>query len=710
MKRVRLSILWTILPVLAVSIVVIVLFQKTSTTIPDRQGVVSSSDETSAAARLGYVGWQACGECHAQRVADFRETRHFRACEIASEIPLSRGMADGPVQFQPPDSDLRFDLFADGNQPMLTVTSPEGVATSPIAYVYGAGAGTDEVFFTWHGDGLFELPVVWLEPQKRWGVSLLDPDAGGDFSRPLTPQCLECHTLWVEHKTGTRNQYVRPEPFQLGVTCERCHGPGHDHIGYHHQHPADKTAKAIVHPGKLSRDRQMDLCGQCHSNAVRHRRPPYSYRPGEPLEDSFGVLMPERPEENRVANQTRYLKESRCYQQSEKMTCITCHDPHHARRQTDSDAGSRSCVSCHQPEQCHAQSALPEGTRNNCVGCHMPLRNKIQVHFETEDEFAAFPAPRYEHRIGIYPEATKQVLYEWYTKQQDAESLQLRDNLGVELNDWYHAAGVAARQESRFLLAIDSFRTALKYGESEELRSLLTEAQSILKQMNTDWNEGQRLKRDRRLDEAIALYEKQLVINPKLAKVQFELGSMYAATGDKTRSIEYLHDSIRSDPEDPAPHAMLGWLDFLADRYAESLAHYRNATELESWSDRIQFQQCLCLLKLNRWEEALGPLRQTLVINPAHREAIVVARKVLREQFSTEQSLAHAQNLVEATNWHQAELILTLAEIQHDAGQNDEARRTLGIAKTLADQQSALIPQIQDLERRLSRSKGFKGK
>ena len=41
----------------------------------------------------------------------------------------------------------------------------------------------------------------------------------------------------------------------------------------------------ILHPGRFSRDRLIELCAQCHSGVGMSIRPSFSYRPGEPLEE-----------------------------------------------------------------------------------------------------------------------------------------------------------------------------------------------------------------------------------------------------------------------------------------------------------------------------------------------------------------------------------------------------------------------------------------
>src|SRR5207253_10269460 len=121
-------------------------------------------------------------------------------------------------------------------------------------------------------------------------------------------------------------------------------------------HPEAAAAHAIVHPGHLTRERQMDDCGQCHSNAPKRRGPAFSYRPGEPLEAFFRTNLDKHQEKDHVANQVEYLRQSKCFQKSDMLTCITCHNPH---QKTDSASVQRSCQKCHKPKDCAEQNRLP---------------------------------------------------------------------------------------------------------------------------------------------------------------------------------------------------------------------------------------------------------------------------------------------------------------------------------------------------------------
>ena len=743
----------------------------------------------------GYVGWTACAECHAARVKEFQQTRHFQALVLADDAKLPRGFQTGANIFQPPRAAVRFEMSLAPKPAVKVVPQPPGAGPSmaPVEFIYGSGAGTDEVYFTRRQSELFELPVVWLSQQDCWGTSLLNPHVTGDRSRPLSPQCLECHTVWVDYQRGSLNEYGPLEPQLLGVTCERCHGPAESHVTWHRGHPAAQTGTAepppaedIVRPNRLSRERLIDLCAQCHSNTVRHRRPPFSYRPGEVLEDSFHILEMKYPEQNRVANQVQGLKESRCYQQTETLTCITCHDPHHVPNRTnpsergaptadeaggasrpsapgapqrakltsergaptadedggasrpsapgapqrakltsergaptaDEDGGAshpsapgvpqrakltstsnQSCKTCHQPEACGAHGRLPEPVRDQCATCHMPKRNKVQVNFETAEGDIVFPAPRYEHRIAIYPNAEREVLYEWHRGQETAESAAQLHQLGDELHAHWRQAGEAAQAEQRWIVAIDAYRSALRFGEAEEVRSRLAEVTRNYKESNRLWFEGSHQKQTRQLQAAIGTFQSLLELEPKSAKSHYELGTLYAATDRRVLARKHLESAGQLDLNDPGAEVMLGWLDFLEDNSASALKHYRTAQTIEPWSARIEWMLGRCLAKTGRWEEAVTAFQRALTIDPHFADAATELRAVLRERLTPAVALPHAVAGVKATLGEDIGLLLALAEIYRDLDRLPEARRTVDFAKKRAwDKNSGLLTQIESLE------------
>src|ERR1035438_9840551 len=156
-----------------------------------------------------------------------------------------------------------------------------------------------------------------------------------DFRRPVPDECLFCH-----------NGYPRANAIAEGIDCQRCHGPGQAHV-------ASSGRAAIVNPARLDRDRQLDVCMQCHfettslrlPNAIRrYDRDTFSFRPGDPLTD-YEIFFDHAPNSGyddrlEVAHQAYRLRKSACFLKS-NMTCTTCHDPH--RAQTVDQIGRASC-------------------------------------------------------------------------------------------------------------------------------------------------------------------------------------------------------------------------------------------------------------------------------------------------------------------------------------------------------------------------------
>jgi hypothetical protein len=221
-----------------------------------QQSVITPIPETGAgdlvekpvAINPGYLGVAACVDCHADRVAEFRQTRHFLANRVPGPDIMPDGFKSGHPSYRLPESSLQFEMSESLGRFQQTALQSQGSTkrstTADIAFIYGSAGGNDEVYFTWHGDRLCELPMVWLAPEKTWGTSPFDRHASGDFSRDVTIRCIECHNTWFEHVPGSRNQYGRDKNI-LGVTCEVCHGPSREHVDFHRANPRLTDSHAI---------------------------------------------------------------------------------------------------------------------------------------------------------------------------------------------------------------------------------------------------------------------------------------------------------------------------------------------------------------------------------------------------------------------------------------------------------------------------------
>ena len=104
-----------------------------------------------------------------------------------------------------------------------------------------------------------------------------------------------CHNAYPDSPPA--DEGVFPAELPEGIDCQRCHGPGSAHVeAASRKAPAETIRRAIVNPARLSRERQLDVCMQCHLETTSRPLPnvvarfehgPFDYRPGQPLTDYF---------------------------------------------------------------------------------------------------------------------------------------------------------------------------------------------------------------------------------------------------------------------------------------------------------------------------------------------------------------------------------------------------------------------------------------
>jgi tetratricopeptide (TPR) repeat protein len=581
----------------------------------------------------GYVSIGVCGECHIQRAAEFQRTRHFLACTLVDRA-TAPGFAPGRGLIPTRDPSVHFEMTRTGDSLLATgvQATPSGETRTSyrIGLVYGAAGTSDEMYLAWQDDRLYNPPVAWLYSIGCWGHATDTISA-----REVNPRCLECHNTWIAHVPGTTNQYRRDDMLP-GVTCERCHGPAREHVTYHRTHPND-PAHAILHPGTLTRDRLLEVCTQCHSNATRPRGPAFSYRPGQPLEAFFRTNQNKYPEDDQVANQVQSLRRSQCFQKSE-MTCITCHDPHQPQQP---ETVRRACLRCHTAAACTDQPRQPAAVRGDCVGCHMPARVWMNVHYHTADDQYVPVARRSDHRIAIHPEAKQAVVLAWLRTQGDAPSRAEAERLGPQLAGYWLNEAEQRRRAARLLATIGALREALKADPNPRTRQLLQEA--IARQ--AEWERLVQAAEDaqRSPDQALELLKKLLEIKPDSAKAHADLGALYFRRGQRDEAIAHWHLVGAADPDESYGVTMLGWLADLDGRVAEAEALFAKADQIEPYDATIHHLWGMALLKQGRWADAAVHFQQALAIDPKHAGANQGLSEALSRQGRTEEAERYAR-------------------------------------------------------------------
>jgi hypothetical protein len=331
----------------------------------------------------GFLGAAACGECHEDRWRGFRLTAHHLTSREPSKETVLGSFRPPANELLTGNANLWFDMEEKPAGLFVTARYADGKSRSErIDVVVGSGK-LGQSYLSWRGAALFELPVSYFSAGGAWRNSPGGryKDGTADFDRAIVPRCLECHATWFGLSPTFAGGYVRTGAV-LGISCERCHGPGAEHAAWHRAHPGSKEGVAIANPADLPRERSLDLCGQCHGGPGELASAPFSYRPGDDLATHVHARPAAEPgaaPDVHSANQLLRLRESRCFQASGKLTCATCHDPHVVER-GDVARFSKRCVECHEPKACGMEPRLGPGIAADCVDCHMrrlPIKSTV---------------------------------------------------------------------------------------------------------------------------------------------------------------------------------------------------------------------------------------------------------------------------------------------------------------------------------------------
>ena len=356
--------------------------------------------ESTATPGDGYIGSQACSQCHADVYRRFSQTSMGRSMSPVTSAVLEKT----PSSYTNEKLDRRFEVYS---KEANLYQSESGIGSdgkesfksnSQVEWIIGAGVNGFGAILR-KDNFLFQAPLSFYAKPKSWAPSPGYEFTDLGFNRPITPGCIFCHSGRPNPVAGSVGQFESTPFSELAIGCEKCHGPGAAHVQAIHDMsiPAGKKStqpaafdSKIVNPARLTPYLANNICMACHQTGdVRVLKPGKTYkdiRPGHPLDETLSILIvpPTRESPPSADHVEHYysMTLSKCYRASQgKLSCITCHDPHVEPSSEEAPAYfAGKCLSCHTNQSCK----LPIATRmqqqpaNNCIGCHMPKRD-IQV-------------------------------------------------------------------------------------------------------------------------------------------------------------------------------------------------------------------------------------------------------------------------------------------------------------------------------------------
>jgi hypothetical protein len=183
-----------------------------------------------AAMEQDTVGSKACSGCHAQIYRKYS----------ASSMSLSSGKV-GAGAFRENFDRANFSYPALSADYHVSV-APEGYrlefsrADSGVRGLrllgWFVGSGRVARSYLSSLDGfLFQAPVSYYSLAGKWDISPgYQQHRFVHLTRPVGAGCLQCHASGLQPVAGTQTRIGDPPFREGGVSCERCHGPGKNHI------------------------------------------------------------------------------------------------------------------------------------------------------------------------------------------------------------------------------------------------------------------------------------------------------------------------------------------------------------------------------------------------------------------------------------------------------------------------------------------------
>jgi len=371
-----------------------------------QQTVPSSLSNSRPGDKESLGGSLACRSCHEDIVSSYLTTAHHRTSRLPEAGSIAGSFARGENTMKTFNPELTFLMEArDDRFYESAIRRRNGHAakhTAQIDLVIGS-ATKGQTYLYWKQNGLFELPVSYWTQLRKWVNSPGYVDGSADFDRPVLPRCLECHTTYFQPITSSpaENHYNR-DNVSLGISCERCHGPGTEHVKTR-SISVSSVERTRMPPLGLNRERQIDVCAQCHGGAGEPIAPAFAFLPGEKLSEYIRLQPATATDRMDVhGNQALLLERSRCFQASPQMSCSTCHDVHAPERPA-ADYSAR-CLDCHRATQCGTFAKAGNSIRSRCVDCHMPVQASNTLVLDADD--TRLHANVRTHWIRVYPNPT----------------------------------------------------------------------------------------------------------------------------------------------------------------------------------------------------------------------------------------------------------------------------------------------------------------
>ncbi len=594
---------------------------------------------------VSYVGSEKCNSCHYNIEHTFHQTGMGQSWDLATRerskaifnphVVVFDSLANFYYKpFWKNDSLYIKEYRLDVNKDTLYTR------TEHIEYIIGSGQHTNS--HIWSSNGyLYQAPITFYTQQKVWDLAPgFEGGLNSRWSRIISTECMNCHNMYSKQNGFSENRFTS---VQHGIECERCHGPGSRHVEEKLKGILVDTSKAIdytiVNPKKLPLDLQTEVCQRCHLQGItvlHQGKSYYDFRPGMYLSEVMQVFLPryKNPDAKFImASHVDRMKQSACYRTSQKMSCLTCHNPHVSVKQTQPDYFNNTCKSCHNGgNDCKAPTIERQTVQDNCYHCHMPVSATMDIPHVTIHDHKIIRRPYHGSEQQDFShlecmtdaKASHLVMAEGYLMMYEAF---VAKNILLD-SAWYHLNAADEKASVRYRSALIQY-----YFWRNDFLKIIEAAKNLKPEECNAWTAyriGEAFFQSGKFDNALRFYNRAVSIRKEELDFLNKKGKALVML-KRIDEAKYIFENIIAlQPKYEAAYSNLSYIYLLMNNASYALQLADKALQLNPDYEEAIMNKIAALVTLGRKAEAIKMLNLILLKNPNNSKARLALQQLLK--------------------------------------------------------------------------------
>jgi len=591
-----------------------------------------------ASSEASYVGMNTCKTCHSNIYESYMQTGMGQSWDLATRKKSAADFSTSKALVYDSFKNLYYKPYWQDDslyilEYRLLANDTIHKRIEKVSYIVGSGQHTNSHIININGY-LHQAPITFYTQKGKWDLAPgFENGTNTRFDRKIELECITCHNGYPEFVNGSLNKYTQ---LKSGIDCERCHGPGSLHVADKQAGNIIDTANAIdytiVNPKKLSTEAQNNLCQRCHLQGVsvlQDDKTFFDFKPSETLNKTMHVFMPvhSQDEENMImASHVERMKLSKCFINSGKMSCITCHNPHVSVKFTPPSQYNTACQKCHaSSNDCKEDIKVRNPASNNCVSCHMPKNKSIDIpHVAVTDHYIR----RKKVELPVKSSIAKFIQMKCYNDEKP--SYRVRAKAFLEFYERYETQTFLLDSAIQYLKKADTkkgidddlLRTYYLYKKFDKVIELSKSSEiSNIPQSWTCYRIGESFHALKQLEKSVPYYERAVMLKPLYLDFQNKLGEAYLDINQIEKAKKVFQFIVNENPKYANAQASLGYIFMEEKNWINATKHLQEAIRLDPNLSQSMLNLAVVYYQTNQNKFIKPLLKHVLLLDATNEQA-----------------------------------------------------------------------------------------